>query len=191
MNGYSTITEMKAINYMKKKNIPFAMYINGGVVRKETKIKAKIKKHFLSSAFTYFSPCLEADEYLKHYGVKEELIHHYPYSTFYEREIVSGPMSDIEKNRIREEFELPKGKLYVSAGQFIDRKNNLLLISLFNFMAALMSVLLLYFVEKTGRYILGYVITTVAVFMGVFALLYFGNAGIEGALPYFFVFSII
>lgn len=61
----------------------------------------------------------------------------------------------------------------------------------FNFMAALMSVLLLYFVEKTGRYILGYVITMVAVFMGVFALLYFGNAGIEGALPYFFVFSIV
>ena len=61
----------------------------------------------------------------------------------------------------------------------------------FNFVAALMSVLLLYFVEKTGRYILGYVITTVAVFMGVFALLYFGNAGIEGALPYFFVFSIV
>ncbi len=131
MNGYSTLTEMKAINYMKKKNIPFALYINGGVVRKETKLKAKIKKHFISSAFTYFSPCIEADEYLKHYGVKEELIHHYPYSTFYEREIVGGPISDIEKNRIREEFNLPKGNLYISAGQYIDRKNNLLLISLF------------------------------------------------------------
>lgn len=61
----------------------------------------------------------------------------------------------------------------------------------FNFLAAIMSVLLLYFVEKTGKYILGYVITSVGVFMVLFSVLYFGNAGIDGALPYFFVFAIV
>lgn len=63
--------------------------------------------------------------------------------------------------------------------------------ALADFGAAIFSVFLLYFVEKTGKYIIGYIITEVGVFMGVFTVLFFSNGGIDGALPFFFSFAII
>ncbi len=131
MNGYSTITEMRAIHYMKKREIPFVLYINGGVVKRENFLKRKIKKYFISSAFKYLSPCEEADVYLKHYGAKEEDIYHYPYSTFFEKDVLVSPLSKKDKEVIQKKYNLPSAPLFVSAGQFIERKNNLFLMSLF------------------------------------------------------------
>ena len=34
MNGYSTIAEMIAIKYLKKKHINYCFYINGGIIKK-------------------------------------------------------------------------------------------------------------------------------------------------------------
>ena len=131
MNGYSTITELRAIHYMNKHNIPFTLYINGGLIKKENSFKKKFKTKFISSASSYFSPCEEADEYLVYYGAKKENIAHYVYSTIYESDIVSKPLTKEEKMAIRDKLNLPKGALYLSASQFIKRKNNSQLIDIF------------------------------------------------------------
>lgn len=131
MNGYSTISEMKAIRYMKKRNIPFTLYINGGVIKKECFIKRKIKTYFISSASEYFSPCEEANEYLRHYGSGNKKIYLYTYSTFFESERLKKPIGNDDRLKLRLKYNLPNGKLYVSASQFIDRKNNMLLLKLF------------------------------------------------------------
>ena len=62
---------------------------------------------------------------------------------------------------------------------------------LINFMAAFLSVLLLWYVDKTGKYVIGYIITTVTIFMGLFTLLFFEMGGIDGSTPYFFAFSLV
>lgn len=131
MNGYSTFTEMRAIRYLNKHQIPFVLYINGGVVRKECSLKAKLKRSLISSAHKYISPCEEADEYLLHYGARKEDIYHYPYSTFYDEDVLAKPLSVEEKKAIQQKYHLPSSPLFVSAGQFIDRKNNGLLLSIF------------------------------------------------------------
>ncbi len=131
MNGYSTFTEMRAIHYMKKHNIPYVLYINGGLIKKETKLKKKIKQYFISSAFHYFSPCEQADEYLEYYGADKNKISHYIYSTVFEKDILTKPLSKKEKMEIRKELNLPEGDLYISASQFIKRKNNTQLIDCF------------------------------------------------------------
>lgn len=63
--------------------------------------------------------------------------------------------------------------------------------ALADFGAAVFSVFLLYFVEKTGKYVVGYIITEIGVFMGVFTILFFVDGGIDGALPFFFSFALI
>lgn len=131
MNGYSTFTEMRAIRYMNKHNIPFTLYINGGLIKKEGALKRKIKKHFISSAAHYISPCEQADEYLLHYGADPSKILHYINSTIYEKDILSKPLSSKDKIDLREKYQLPKGDLYISASQFIKRKNNTQLIDCF------------------------------------------------------------
>lgn len=131
MNGYSTFTEMRAIHYMNKHNIPFTLYINGGLIKKETSLKRKIKKSFISSATHYISPCEQADEYLLHYGADSSKILHYTNSTIYEKDILAKPLSKEEKKALREKYNLPDGDLYISASQFIKRKNNTQLIDCF------------------------------------------------------------
>lgn len=133
MNGYSTITEIRAIRYMKKKHIPFALYVNGGVVReKENALKRKFKTSLIKSAFHYYSPCKEASDFLKFYGAQNSQISEYIYSTLYEKDVLEKPLSEKEKLFYRTRFGLPEeGKIFVTFGQFIPRKNNIQLLTQF------------------------------------------------------------
>lgn len=59
------------------------------------------------------------------------------------------------------------------------------------FSAIVLSVILLWFVEQTGKYVIGYLIIVVCVFLGLFTVLYLRSGGMDGSLPFFFVFSLI
>ena len=131
MNGYHTVAEMKAIRYMIKHHIPYVLQINGGVIKKDSYLKRRIKTYFISNASKYFSPCSPADEYLIHYGAEKHEIYHYPYANYYEREILKAPLTDEQKAKIRKKWKLPEGFIFVNASQFIERKNNIQLIKLF------------------------------------------------------------
>ena len=131
MNGYSTIAEMRAIKWMVKHNVPYVLQINGGVIKKDSSWKKKMKTYFISHADKWFSPCLEADKYLLHYGADEKRIYHYPYGNYFDNEIIAKPLGADEKFELRRKYNLPGGKLFVNASQFIERKNNIQLMSAF------------------------------------------------------------
>ena len=135
MNGYATPTELRAIHFMNMHHIPYVLYINGGLIKKESFLKKWLKTKFISSAARYFSPCEQADEYLHYYGADQSKISHYVYSTIYEKDIVK-PLSKEEKLVLRKKFDLPDGDLYISASQFIKRKNNTQLIDCFRSLKA-------------------------------------------------------
>lgn len=63
--------------------------------------------------------------------------------------------------------------------------------SIINIVAAICSYLLIYFVNKTKRYTAGFIITVLAVFMGLFGALFFSMGGTVGSIPYFFIFAIV
>ena len=129
MNGYSQFAEMKAIRYMKKKGIPYALFINGGIINhKESKWKKNLKTSYISKAKFYLSPDKESNKYLSYYGADESKIFNYPYSTVYEKEIISKPLTEQETSSLRKEFNIVGNKVYVSAGQLIKRKNYQVLI---------------------------------------------------------------
>ncbi len=130
MNGYSHLAEIKAINYMHKHKIRFGLLINGGLIKKESLLKKKIKTSLVSKASFYISPSRVADKYLIYYGADKDTIYPYLYSNYSSDEIIKEPLKD--KTELRKEFNLPLDKkIFINAAQFIDRKNNLQLISLF------------------------------------------------------------
>ena len=131
MNGYSTIAEMRAIKYLIKHKIKYVLQINGGVIKKENSLKKKIKTYYISHAYKYFSPCLEADKYLTYYGARQEDIFHYPYGNLFNKDVLDKPIEQKEKEELRKKWNLPSGKIFVNASQFIERKNNIQLIELF------------------------------------------------------------
>ena len=130
MSGYSHLAEIKAIKYMKKHDIPFIQLINGGVIReKEFFLKKTFKKSLVSPAKYNISPSKNSDDYLVYYGAKRENIFRYPYSSISDKDIVTS-MPD--KEPIRKKYNLPLDKkLFINASQFIDRKNNMQLLSIF------------------------------------------------------------
>ena len=131
MNGYSTITEMRAINFLNKKKVKWLLFVNGGIIHDDGFIKRFIKRRIVSSAYRYFSPSEETDKYLIHYGARKNDILRYPNSTIFEKEVLDAPLTREQKDEIRKEFNLPSGMLFVSPTQFIKRKNNIQLISIF------------------------------------------------------------
>ena len=129
MNGYSHLAELKAIRYMSKHKIKFGLLINGGVIKKESYFKRKYKTSYISKASYYLSPSQTSNEYLKYYGAKNP-IYNYPYCNIFSSEIVIPSLE--ERTRIRNKFHLPLDKnIFINASQFIDRKNNIELMSLF------------------------------------------------------------
>lgn len=119
MNGYSQFAEMKTIKYLKMNNIEYALYINGGIIKnKEPNWKRNLKTKYISGASLYFSPDLNSNEYLVHYGADPKKIKNYTYSTIYESEIISELPDKSDK----------KDKIFVSCGQLIERKNYLSLL---------------------------------------------------------------
>ena len=130
MNGYSHLAEIKAIRFLQKHGIPYSLLINGGVIHnKESLLKKRYKTSLIKGAKFYMSPSQKSNEYLIYYGANKDKIYNYPYSNLDENEILS---SEVNKNEIREKYNLPKEEtIFVNASQFIDRKNNMLLLELF------------------------------------------------------------
>jgi glycosyltransferase involved in cell wall biosynthesis len=124
INGYSSWTEIDTILYLQRNKIPYYLYVNGGVIRKDIPWKFALKKKLISGAKGYFSPTPIVDDYLVHYGAKRETIMHYPYSTIFQEEVLNIPLSIEEKKVLRKTVGLPKdGHIFISVGQFIPRKN--------------------------------------------------------------------
>ena len=63
--------------------------------------------------------------------------------------------------------------------------------TIINLLAALASIGLMWFVHTTRKYLIGYLITSVSVFMVLFAWLFFELGGMNGSIPYFFTFGIV
>lgn len=130
MNGYSHRAEIKAIRYMNRHGIKFSLLINGGIVNgKELYLKRLYKSSLISSADFYMSPSNNSDGYLLYYRAKKKRIFRYPYSNLSEKDFIKN---DVNKKALRVELGLPLDKdIYINAAQFIERKNNEQLISLF------------------------------------------------------------
>ena len=125
MNGYSHFPEMNAINYLKKWKIPYVLYINGGTIKKESRLKYRVKRHYIRQANAYFSPDEGSDKYLEYYGANPKHILNYPNSTIYENEIAKEKPN---KEELRNELGIKFDKVFISAGQLIKRKNYLSLV---------------------------------------------------------------
>lgn len=129
VGGYSTPTGMIAIEYLKLKKIPFILSSDGGIIKDDRKIKALIKKHFISSAKWWLSTGEMTTRYLLHYGAKEENTFIYPFTSIKEKDIIKNDLDRREKSNIRAKLGITYDKVALSVGQLIYRKGYDLLIN--------------------------------------------------------------
>lgn len=124
MNGYATFTEMLTIFYLQLKHIPYVLYVNGGVIRRDSWFLWLLKKRLISKASHTFSPSDAVDRYLIHYGAHPNHIIRYPYATIFKKDILTQPLPKVEKELILSEYGIPgAARIVISVGQLIQRKN--------------------------------------------------------------------
>lgn len=121
IDGYSTITAMICIEYLRIRKIPFVISADGGMILQDSWIKKQIKKHFIGAALAWLSSGAVTTNYLVHYGAKRENVYEYPFSSIKNADI-EHPLNNVEKEKLRKELQLSGSKTVLYVGQFIYRK---------------------------------------------------------------------
>lgn len=120
---YATPTAMTAIHYMKKHHIPYLLNADGGIVPiKERRVKAKIKRYFISGASGYLCTGGVCEEYLLHYGAEKEAIFRYPFTSVKKEAVCETVSSDETRKAMREKLGICEERVALYVGSYIHRK---------------------------------------------------------------------
>ncbi|HCI64919.1 MAG TPA: hypothetical protein DFH97_08005 [Clostridiales bacterium] len=122
VGGYSSPTAILAMLSMRLRGIPFTMEVDGGLIRPDGKLKFACKRFLVRLADRWLSTGKETTRYLIHYGAKPENIREYPFSSFYQAEILPDVVPQSEKLEIRQKLGIGEAKMLLAIGQFIPRK---------------------------------------------------------------------
>lgn len=122
LGGYSTPTGILSSIYMRLKKIKYILNIDGGLIKNDSLVQLAIKKFLLKCPTFYLSPGKEGNKYLKYYGVKEEKIFNYPFTSVKGNEILEKPLSDDQKLVLKKELGLKEKITIISVGRFIHEK---------------------------------------------------------------------
>lgn len=122
VGGYSTPTGMYLIQYLRRYRIPFVLNCDGGLIKKDSWIKYRIKRFFISSASFWLSTGEACNQYLLYYGARRERIAVYPFTSIKESDVLKIPVSEAEKLNLRKKLSIDEKNIIISVGQFIYRK---------------------------------------------------------------------
>lgn len=121
-----TVTGFRVATYMAKKGIPFYIETDGCFYKDPKtfmqKLKFKIKKKFYGKAAGCFASCLNSRKTFLSLGVEEGKIINYPFTSLLEKDLLTSPITDGEKEKYKKELNLSGDKIVLAVGQFIERK---------------------------------------------------------------------
>lgn len=122
VTNYANPTGILAIAVLKLLRIPYCVEGDGAFAKSGHGLKEKLKTWLLSKAELCFSTAVEHDKYYRTYGVPENRIVRYPFTSLKESDVLKAPVSQEEKMVLRKKLCMKEEKLLVSVGQFIYRK---------------------------------------------------------------------
>lgn len=131
VTNYSDLTGMLAIFWMRILGIPYEIEGDGAFPGSGKGLKELVKKSLLAHATRCFSTSRIHDTYYKAYGVKEQRIIRYPFTSVAESEVIPKPLMQSEKTIYRNKLGITEQTVFVAAGQFIHRKGFDVLIKAF------------------------------------------------------------
>ena len=120
--GYSSPTAVLAMAWLRLHRISFYMEVDGGLIRQDGKLKHFVKKSLVCLANQWLSTGVHTTKYLVHYGAREERVTHYPFSSLYEKDILSEVPPLEEKKALRRTLGIEEKHMILAIGQFIHRK---------------------------------------------------------------------
>lgn len=100
----------------------FIINADGALKIRAKGLKAAVKRFYVERSALCLAGSQKAVEYFKCYGAEDKKIIRHPFTSLYESDILSEPVSRQEKEILREKYGLPNKVTLIAAGQFIVRK---------------------------------------------------------------------
>lgn len=113
---------VSAILYMQLHKIRYSIESDGAFPNKKKGYKRYLKHILYSRAKFCFTTSEYGKEYFKNYGVLENRIYKYPFSSIDKYYLAPQVLTQSEKNVLREQLGIEGKKVLISVGQFIYRK---------------------------------------------------------------------
>lgn len=117
-----TLTGILSIEFFRICKINYIIESEGSFPKDGKGLKEKFKKHIISNSYQYFSTTKLADDYLITYGASSAKIIKYPYSSIFDRDVLSVPVSQQRKIYLREKLNIVGKIVVVAVGRFIKLK---------------------------------------------------------------------
>ena len=119
---YYSVSAMLFIETLRALRINYILNSDGGFIRPDSKVKKLIKQHFIMGAAAYLSTGKLTDQYLEYYGAPRGRVFHYPFTSVYEKDVLSEVPSKDLKQKLRNKLGMKEQTIYVSVGSCIRRK---------------------------------------------------------------------
>ncbi len=120
--NFTSPTGILAVRYLKKKGIPYYLESDGGFAKREGGWKGKLKTYVMTGAKGYFSTGSEHDNYYLAYGATEDKLIRYPFTSLYQKDLLTLPITGAEKQAYKEQLGMREKTVVLAVGQFIPRK---------------------------------------------------------------------
>lgn len=118
----ATPTGIYALLYCKAHKIPHILQSEGGFQGSGKGLKEKCKHFLMKDAVLYLSGMTIENEYFLMYGATPERVKQYPFTSFYQADMRAAIVSESERTALREKLQIAEKTVFVSVGQFVNRK---------------------------------------------------------------------
>ena len=122
--GYSSPTGILSFMHCRLHKIPYIISTDGAFMREERGLKYKFKRFLLSKAKAALVTNEETKKYINTYGISEDKIYIYPFTSLYQAELLQNIIGQDEKEALKEKLGIKENKVVISVGRFIHVKGN-------------------------------------------------------------------
>lgn len=142
--GYSSPTGILSFMHCRLHKIPYIISSDGAFMREEHGLKHKFKRFLLSKSKAALVTNEETKKYINTYGINEDKIYIYPFTSLYQTDLLQSVTSQDEKHALKEKLGIKENKVVISVGRFIHIKGYDILLNSWRSISA-----------NTGLYIIG------------------------------------
>lgn len=118
VTGLGSPTTLLAVAVMRLFGLGYCVEADGAFAKKEGFIKRALKRFIVGGAKLCFSTSKECDRYFLQYGVKEDRIKRYPFTSLSSGDLVKAAELTAQKSGLREKLGFSENYAVVSVGRF-------------------------------------------------------------------------
>lgn len=114
---YYSPTGILLTQYLRLTHTSFIMTGDGGFVKKDNRLKYRIKRYLNRGASLYLITSEASKKVLAHYGIPEEKMKVYPFTSLWKKDILNEVVSDEQKKKLCQKLGIHEKNVILGVGR--------------------------------------------------------------------------